>query len=155
MIFWGGKADIMLYPVKNDDWQKQITRRPPLQSRLCHLTFTKNLLLYLFYESKEIWGGLLLLPKKRQEVEIEFSICLALSRYRALCTGAVRVAPPSSFPRNCAQPWAAIALNCVCERLCFISIYFVHLLARGVLRYQKSLKEVTFGGLVMLKKISI
>lgn len=25
-------------------------------------------------------------------------------------------------------------LNCVCEHLCFISIYFVHLLARSVLR---------------------
>lgn len=34
-----------------------------------------------------------------------------------------------------------MALKCVCEYLCFISIYFVHPLAQCVLRYQKSLRE--------------
>lgn len=43
MLFWGGKADFMLYPVKNDDWQKQITRRPPLQKfKVMPLDFYKK-----------------------------------------------------------------------------------------------------------------
>lgn len=50
---------------------------------------------------------------------------------------------------------AATALNCGCEHLCFILIYFVYLLERCVLRYQKSLREVIFCGLGMLKNFSI
>ena len=37
-------------------------------------------------------------------------------------------------------------VNCVWKYLCFILIYFVHPLAKWVLRYQKSLREVTFWG---------
>lgn len=37
---------------------------------------------------------------------------------------------------------AAGALNYVCEHLCFLSIYFVHLLTRCVQSYQKSLRDV-------------
>ena len=47
---------------------------------------------------------------------------------------AVRVALPSPFPGNYTQHQAVITLNCVCEHLCFISIYFVIPLARCVLR---------------------
>jgi len=46
---------------------------------------------------------------------------------------------------SASQGQATIVLNCVCEHLCFISIYFVRPLARCVLMYQKSLKEVILG----------
>ncbi|CAD7670387.1 unnamed protein product [Nyctereutes procyonoides] len=61
-------------------------------------------------------------------------ICLAASHYRGSAPGAVRVALASSLPGNCTQHQAAIALNCICEHLCFISMYFVHPLARCVLK---------------------
>ena len=37
------------------------------------------------------------------------------------------------------------SLNCVCEHLCFLLIYFVHPLTRCASRYQKSLREFIFG----------
>lgn len=43
------------------------------------------------------------------------------------------------------QHQVAIALNFVCEYFCFISIYFVHLLERYVIRCQKSLGEGFWG----------
>ena len=70
--------------------------------------------------------------------------CSGLSqRQRPGC----RAPLPSSFPGSWAQQLSLkpAALSCVCEHLCFISIYFVHLLARCVLRYQKSLREVILG----------
>lgn len=42
------------------------------------------------------------------------------------------------------QHQATMALNGVCEHLCFIPIYYVHSLARYVLKYQKSLREIIF-----------
>lgn len=52
---------------------------------------------------------------------------------------------PSPEPHSAPQPRATRASNCVCEHLCFVSIYFWYLLARCVLWYQKSLREVIFG----------
>ena len=62
--------------------------------------------------------------------------CSELS-WRQLAPSAARGAPPSSSPGTTLSisASAAIALNWVREHLCFISIYFVHLLARCVLRY--------------------
>lgn len=59
--------------------------------------------------------------------------------------------PPRDPPRMhpsipAAQHPATAALNCGCEHLCFIWSYFVCPLARHVLRYQKSLRDVIFGG---------
>ena len=53
---------------------------------------------------------------------------------------------PGSFQgtTSASQHQAAITLNCVCEHLCFISTYFVYLVTRCVLRYQKSLREIIF-----------
>ena len=48
---------------------------------------------------------------------------------------AVRVTPPSSLPGNYTQHRDATALNSVCEHLCFILIYFVHLLVQCILRF--------------------
>jgi len=54
-------------------------------------------------------------------------------------SGAAKLLPPKLC--SASQRQAAIALNRVCEHLGF---HFVHPLARCVLRYQKSLREVTF-----------
>ncbi|CAD7693952.1 unnamed protein product [Nyctereutes procyonoides] len=46
---------------------------------------------------------------------------------------------PQRLPRelhSASQPQTARALNCVCEHLCLISIYFVHPLAKCILRIQ-------------------
>lgn len=43
------------------------------------------------------------------------------------------MALPHLFPGNHTQHRASIVLNCVCEHQCFISIYFVHPLARHLL----------------------
>lgn len=53
------------------------------------------------------------------------------------------------------QHQAAIALNCVYEHLYFIWIYFWHLLARYVLRYQKSLRELIRVLLMLSTKLDI
>ena len=54
--------------------------------------------------------------------------------------------PHQASPKlhSASQDPAVIALNCVWEHLCLISIYCVHPLARCVLRYQKSFREVIF-----------
>lgn len=59
-----------------------------------------------------------------------------------------------NYLRLSSQFQAVIALKYVCELLCFISIYFMHLLAGCVLSYQKSPKGY-FLGLGALKKISV
>lgn len=48
-------------------------------------------------------------------------------------------------PHSASRHQAGRALNCVFEYLGFTSISFVHLLARCVVRYQKSLREVILG----------
>ena len=53
-------------------------------------------------------------------------------------------------PHSASQHHVVIALNCVCEHLCFISIYFVRPLARCVLRYNSFFALHYFG----LQKIS-
>ncbi|CAD7679313.1 unnamed protein product [Nyctereutes procyonoides] len=51
-----------------------------------------------------------------------------------------QVAPPAWLlprkPHWASQQQTTGALNCVCEHLCFILIYMVHLLARCVLKFQ-------------------
>lgn len=51
--------------------------------------------------------------------------------------------PHSASPASSHQ--APVALHCVCAHLCYISVYFVHPLARRILGYQKSLREVILG----------
>ena len=79
-------------------------------------------------------------------MKIALSICFTVNPYRGNLS---RESSPAQLllPKlhSAFQHQATRALNCICEHLCFISIYFVHLLARCVLRYQKSLGEVIFG----------
>lgn len=99
----------------------------------------------VFPELKEIQRGLLLLWKKAKSTN---------SIQRPFCRKAEEAAPTSAlsgatklFPRElhaASQHQATRALNGTCERLCFIQIYCAHLLAKGILRYQKFLREVIF-----------
>lgn len=85
---------------------------------------------------------------KRRKVKIVLGVDFAGSCYRGSTFPTVEVTKPSSFPQElqtAAQHQAAIVLNCVYEHLCFLSVYFVHLLARCNLRYwkrQRSCKSV-------------
>lgn len=60
--------------------------------------------------------------KKRWNVKIGFSISFVVNHY----TGS---GYPKHLPRkllSASQCQATITLNCVCDHLCFISVYFVH-----------------------------
>lgn len=48
--------------------------------------------------------------------------------------------PTQLLPREPHSASSPIALNCICEHLCCILIYVVHLLARCVLKYQRAHK---------------
>ena len=52
----------------------------------------------------------------------------------AACTLHIKSDTTKLFPGKYTQHQVALAMNCVCEYLCFISVYFVHPLARCVLR---------------------
>lgn len=87
--------------------------------------------------------------KRRRKMQTAFGICFAVSLLEMQHSPwTARVAPFKLLTRElhlASQHQTATALNCVCEHLCFILIYFVHLLARCVLRYQKSLERLFFG----------
>ena len=69
-------------------------------------------------------------------MKITFSICLqqtfiGAAHIQSGENGTTQLLP---WKTNSASQYpAAIALNCVCEHLCFISVYFVYLLGRCVL----------------------
>ena len=72
-----------------------------------------------------------------KKVKSESSVCFAAALIETAHTlnwktGTTKLLLWKLCPASCRQ--AAIPLNCVCEHLCFISIYFVHPLARCVLR---------------------
>lgn len=70
-------------------------------------------------------------------------MCLQLAVLEAACTpnseSGIQLFPWG--PQSAPQHEATRTLNCVCEHLYFVSICSVHLLAKRVLRYQKSLRE--------------
>ena len=114
---------------------------------LCHFAFTKDLHHNLFSlikrESREdFWSY-----EKTQKPKVVLSFVLQWAVIEAARTpssksGTIRLLLGTT---SASQQQAARALKCVCEHLCFILIYFVHELARCVLRYQKNLKEAIFG----------
>ena len=108
-------------------------------SMLCHFSFAKDLFCLSEWNLKRIFAFV-----KRQKAEIALRICFAVSLYGDSVRSEQLVVPPSSFPGNHTQHQADRALNCVSERLCFISVYFVHPLARCVLKHHKSLRGVLF-----------
>lgn len=87
--------------------------------------------------------------KKSESKNIAFCICFAVIH----CTGTThpssKSGPAKLLPlklHSACQHRTTIALKGVCEHVCFVSMYFVHPLARCFLRDQKSLREVIFGG---------
>ena len=93
---------------------------------LCHLTFKKHLQYYqyLLTESnpKRIFAFIQKKVKSKNSVQ-----CLLCSK-----SGPTKLLPRELH--SASQHPAAVSLNCACEHLCFISIYFVHPLVRWVLR---------------------
>ena len=89
------------------------------------------------HKLKEIQRSFLLSQKKMQKAKITFIVCSAGASGEASSTlnserGTAQLPPQKRHWAS--QHQATIALNCVCEPLCLISIYLVHLLARCVLR---------------------
>ena len=74
--------------------------------------------------------------EERQRVKIAFSVGSAAALIEAAHPERREWHSQAPFrePHLASQHPAAAALNCVCEHLCFISIYSVHLLSRCVLR---------------------
>lgn len=77
---------------------------------------------------------------KKQKVKQSSVFVLRRALIEAVHAGSF----PTRLPRELAsqhQHQVVIALKCISKHLCFISIYFGHLLARCVLTYQKSVKN--------------
>lgn len=89
----------------------------------CYPPSPKNPACFHFYE-------------KRRKVKIASSVCFAVSElFKGPHTPqAARMHRQTPSPGTTWSIPAATALNCACEHLCFISIYFVPLVARCVLR---------------------
>lgn len=86
--------------------------------------------------------------KERHKVQTVVSMCAAGSGYGGGRHPTRPVRPcwaASQRLHSASQHQATRALSCIHEHLCFILIYFVHLLERCSLRYQKSLREVILG----------
>jgi len=77
--------------------------------------------------------------EKRWNVIIVINICFAASCYRGSQSGPSNLLPWE--PQWASQPPATRVQSSAQRHTYFISIYFVHLLARCVLRYQKILKK--------------
>ena len=90
-----------------------------------------------FHQPKGIWRVLLVLPKKGK-MKLAFSSCFAARRYRGSATLISESSAAKLLPwelPSTSQHQAAVALNCVCEHLCFISIFLVgYFLGLGTLK---------------------
>ena len=87
-----------------------------------------------FHKLKEIWRGFLLVQNKvKSKNGIQHLFCMELLRGRGHPEQWEWHHQALSWELHSASHQATIALSCVCENLCFILIYSVHLLA-GVLR---------------------
>ena len=82
-------------------------------------------------------------------MQIAFSACFAVSHDTGSAhtwneeKGTAKLRPQELH--SVSQHQDTIALNCACEHTCFFSIYFVHPLARCVLRYRKTQETLFFG----------
>lgn len=114
-----------------------------------HFAFMEDYISICFRWPKEIQRGFSLLPKNgKGENSIQ---CLFCSEMRGCPRGSTHPEqgewPPKLLPwklHPASQHPAATALNRICDYLWFISTYPIQPLARCVLRYQKSPKELIF-----------
>lgn len=96
---------------------------------------------YLFSLTERNMKRIFALTKSEKQKQLSaFVLQWALQRQRARPTDLLPWEPHSA-----SQPQAPIALNCVWEHLCFISVNFGHPSVRCVLSYQKSLRQVILG----------
>lgn len=95
---------------------------------LCHFAFTK--LVLLFANRKKSEEAFFILTRSGKPKQC--SECFSVNCYRVY------------HPASSLGPYSASTHHSfeICAHLCLISIYFVKLLARCVLRYQKSLRDL-------------
>ena len=101
------------------------------------LYFYKRHFSNYFHQLKEIWRELLYRKKKKWKAIIMFNICFATRYYGTVHTQSSKSGPTNLLSQellSVSQHQVIITLNCVIDHLYCISTYFMHLLARCVLR---------------------
>lgn len=115
------------------------------------LLFEKPLLVPVFANHEKSKEDFRFYKKRQKEEKKKPSVFV----FQRALVEAVHTPNTEELPPAC-QHQATRRVSCVCELLCFLSIYCVHLLARCVLRYQESPREVIyFWGLGTLQNFSI
>lgn len=97
-----------------------------------HFTYTKDLHYHFFLLTKRNLKKIFVF-RKNGEVKLAFSVCFAMCLLGVCTIGSDTTKLVPKELHFASQHLVTIALNCVCEQLCFISISFIHLLARYVL----------------------
>lgn len=112
---------------------------------LHHFTFYKRPTLVLVFANQKDSKDDFKFYKKWWKVKIVFSLFCNKPLVRQVCTMTSKSGTAELFP------WELYYLSYqathrfkLSEHLCFVSIYFVHLLAKCVLRYQKCPREVGY-----------
>lgn len=119
-----------------------ITGIPQLIKNLCNVTLLlwKTYVSGSFSRATEIWRGFLFLGKTaKNENCVQCWVCC----YRG-STWPKQLMWPHHVPSSeniLSISVSSIAFNHVFEGLCFISIYFVHLLARCIIKYQNTPRD--------------
>lgn len=115
-----------------------------LQVRVITFNFYKRPTSVLIFTNWKRSRKNLCFYEKRRKAKRAFGVRFAASPYRGSVHPSSESGPSKLLPQelySASQYQAIRALKCVCEHLCFISIYCVHPLARCVLMYQKCLRE--------------
>jgi len=113
------------------------------------LHFYKRPTLIPVFANWKIQKGFSLLLKKKIEKQKYHSVFVL---QRAICYQRQHTRKQQAWPRQPPSLQTTLSLsassshilNCVCEHLCSMSIYSVHLLASCILRHGKSLRKVIF-----------
>lgn len=121
------------------------------------LWFYERLTLVLLFANQKKSEDGFCFYEKRGESKASIQCFFCSKRSQRHCTPQVKesdplLQAPSRKLHSASQQPALITLKCVCEHLGFLLVYFVYPLARCAPSYQKSPREVIFGGLGKLKK---
>lgn len=120
--------------------------KPSVHTGICHLlefalyhsTFTEDVNQYLFLLTKRNMKRIYTYTKKDKKREQHLACVLQQCSFETVCSPSSKSGPTKILPLKLCSAFqhqaAAIALNYVCEHLCFASSYFVHLFARCVLQ---------------------
>lgn len=134
------KGQVLIF----DDQSKSSTDIPHIL-KVRQFTFRIDRCQDLFLLTERNTQGIFASTNKGENSTV-FSICFCRTGPEAACNRGHHEWPhqaPSQGITLRISASAATALKCVREHQCLISIYFVHQLARCILRYQKSLRDRT------------